>query len=217
MSFGGSRLTLPARGRRIQVEEADTMPVPNLSETTTGLAAEFGCAAVRKRPVRCVSAEFGALRSLSRVGSVMCAALFTGCGAAYYEQRLGETANQFAYYHELDANLSEKWVAAGIEIRVPQQFKPDLATASITGSDGETQQVFVPRQPEFFAEGVELPGLAGSWKADVDSPSAGEEPSAAYLYVMTNRDMFLDDAARESAPDFHAWNRAAGGHASAVE
>ena len=128
--------------------------------------------------------------------------LVIGCGTEYYQERLNETARQFAYYHKLNENLGEKWINAGIELRVPEQFEPDLVAESVTGENDEIVQVLVPRQPEYF-EGLELPGLVGSWQAAVDSPSAGAQPAAAYLYVMTNRDLFLNPETRNTAADFH--------------
>ena len=139
---------------------------------------------------------------LGRLAGVLTLALIAGCGTEYYQERLGETARQFAYYHKLNENLGEKWISAGIEFRAPEQFEPDLVAESVTGENDEVQQVLVPRQPQYF-ESVDLPGLVGSWQARVDSPSAGAQPAAAYLYVMTNREMFLDAEARNSAADFH--------------
>ncbi|HUG89233.1 MAG TPA: hypothetical protein VML55_00260 [Planctomycetaceae bacterium] len=127
-----------------------------------------------------------------------------GCGAAYYEERLNETAQQFAYYHKLNEHLGPRWAEAGIEIRVPIQFSSDLIPQSFTDDEGNVQQEFVPRQPDYFAEeGALLPGLVGSWRAEVDAPAAGEVRPAAHFYVMSNRDMFLDESTRAEAPDFY--------------
>jgi hypothetical protein len=127
-----------------------------------------------------------------------------GCGAAYYEARLNETAQQFAYYHKLNENLGIKWAAAGIELRAPKQFTPDLGARAVTDVEGAVQEELFPRQPDYFPEGVELPGLVGAWKAIVDAPAPAGESAEAYLYVMTNREMFLNDETLPAAPEFHA-------------
>jgi hypothetical protein len=126
-----------------------------------------------------------------------------GCGVAYYEQRLNETALQFAYYHKLNENLGEPWASAGMTLRVPQQFKPDLEQQQIVDDAGDVKDALVPRQPEFFPEGFELPGLVGAWRADVGVLAADGQPVPAHLYAMTNSAMFLDDAMRNEAPQFH--------------
>lgn len=199
MSWDANRLTLPGQRRRIQVKE-HVMRVRQHFQVAVD-PANAGAARSGRRSGPGSTCGRMSVRP-GRLAGVLALALVAGCGSEYYQERLGETARQFAYYHTLDENLAEKWIDAGIELRVPEQFEPDLVSESVTGENDEIVQVLVPRQPEYF-ENVELPGLVGSWQAPVDSPSAGSQPAAAYLYVLTNREMFLDDELRNSAGDFH--------------
>lgn len=153
----------------------------------------------------------------SRAGlvlSLFCLAA-VGCGSAYYEERLAATVDQFRYFEKLNQNLSPTaWSGGGVQMRIPLQFRaipaPPPASASEaedsseengTGARAEEPAPEDPRQPDFLAGGVTLPGLAGAWRAQV---SVGpEEMATAYLYVLSNYDLWLQEGQGELATSFH--------------
>ncbi len=101
-----------------------------------------------------------------------------------YEDRLKATADEFAYYGLLDANLAgEVWEQEGISLRVPKPFRP---------LDSLKTRKFL---------GLPLPGQLGAWKADLPGDGGGARP--AYLFLMSNHHLWAHSRAR--AMGFHQW------------
>lgn len=130
----------------------------------------------------------------------------SGCGTATYRTRLEETRKYFEYLGRLNDNLRGKWREKGIELRVPKEFVEIPPPEPPAEGEAETtaQETFDPRQPDYIR--LELPGLVGAWKAD-DIPAAGDGDDAtcdAYLYVLSNYDLWLEAGQTERPRAFHS-------------
>ena len=139
----------------------------------------------------------------SAAGSVAALAmvLLAGCGAQYYQERLEATRKLYAYYQKLDERLSPVRRIAGVEIRVPRPFQPISGGGG--GADdgsGDGEQPRDPRQPDWFAEGIDLPGMAGAWRADLPVPGGKQLP--AYLYLLSNYDLW--EKSQDEAMELHS-------------
>ncbi len=118
--------------------------------------------------------------------------LTVGCGAETYQKRLAETSEYFEYKDRINRELGAEWRGQGISLQVPKQFQliPPPATPVV-----EEEETFQPptedhRQPHYL--GIELPGLVGAWKANVQADAGGSEQGrTAYLYVFSNYELYL--------------------------
>lgn len=150
-----------------------------------------------------------------RSAPLLCAGLgllLAGCGADYYENRLQATVDQFRYYEKLNDNLQPKASSVGgVQIRIPQGYRlipgpppapePEPNEDSEAANEEEAVPVEDPRQPDFLAGDVELPGIAGAWEMPVSLRGGGR--GTAYLYVLSNYDLWLDEGQGETASKFH--------------
>jgi hypothetical protein len=128
------------------------------------------------------------------------AVLLGGCGWQTYESRLKDTVAYFEYIEKLDVNLQPTWSRMGVDYRVPQPFREIPAPAVQEDEEGnEIPPEFDPRQPAFLED--ELPGLIGAWQAEVDVRQQSEGKAPAYLYVLSNHSLWLDDD--DDAIEFH--------------
>ncbi|MCA9026060.1 MAG: hypothetical protein KDA86_12705 [Planctomycetaceae bacterium] len=116
--------------------------------------------------------------------------LTLGCGAEKYQERLAQTSEYFEYKDRINRELGPEWTGHGISIKVPKQFQliPPPATP-----DGEEEEFASPtedhRQPHYL--GIELPGLVGAWKANVQADAEGSDHGrTAYLYLFSNYDLY---------------------------
>ncbi len=126
--------------------------------------------------------------------------LLTGCGAQTYQERLAATEQYFSYLHKMDSNLDSEWQNSGVGIRVPEQFTAVRAPQPRLDEDGNPipSDKPDPRQPEF----MEMPGLIGTWRAEVRIDGR-DEPGLAELYIVGNRHLLLDED-NKAASEFHA-------------
>lgn len=138
--------------------------------------------------------------------SLLVSLLLAGCGAERYENRLDRTVRYFRYLDELERNLAEKpWQGSGVRIRVPDGFDPaapPTARAELETSSGgvpeSVRRAAVRNHPDFASA---LPGIVGAWRADMNV--RGGESRPAWLYVLSNHDLWLGKAPEETAPHFH--------------
>lgn len=108
------------------------------------------------------------------------------CGAATYEERLGQTAELFDYLHTVDSNLAAPaWDRRdlGMAMRVPKPFDRPLPGPERTVNE-EGEEFFGPdlRHPDVL--GIDLPGLEEAWQASLDDES-GEQQEGRF-YILTN-------------------------------
>lgn len=138
--------------------------------------------------------------------------LLSGCGADYYESRLQATVDQFRYYEKLNSNLQSKAsTVGGVQIRIPQEYRlipgpppPEPNEESEAASETEAEEpapVEDPRQPDFLAGDVELPGISGAWTMPVSL--RGGKSGTAYFYVLSNYDLWLQEGEGDTANKFH--------------
>ena len=154
-----------------------------------------------------------------RSALLLCAGLsllLAGCGADYYENRLQATVDQFRYYEKLNSNLGPRAeTVGGVQIRIPQGYQlipgpppppepetnEDSEAANESGLEEEAAPVEDPRQPEFLADDVELPGIAGAWETPVTLRGGGK--ATAYFYILSNYDLWLEEGQGDTASKFH--------------
>jgi hypothetical protein len=131
--------------------------------------------------------------------------LFAGCssepadslsetdGGDGYEVRLQATAEEFAYYSLLDANLTEtSWEGQGVSLRVPMPFElVSESTPQIPAREHAGSREIL---------GKPLPGVLGMWKAELPSRNSGP-PQSGYLFLMSNHHPW--PRSRTSAMEFH--------------
>ena len=138
--------------------------------------------------------------------------LLAGCGADYYENRLQATVEQFRYREKLNDHLEPRASnIGGVQIRVPQGYRiiPGPPPAPEPEKNGESQEADEeeappledPRQPEFLAGDVELPGIAAAWEMSVSLRGGGS--ATAYFYILSNYDLWLQHGQGETATKFH--------------
>ena len=115
------------------------------------------------------------LRPLSLLAVLLTAT--SGCGKAAYEAGLARTADYYAHVNRLNENLSAKAISSGgVSVRLPLQFSP-------MADDPETE----PNELQPYYLGLELPGVVGAYRADVNVSVGGQvEPHPAFLYVCSN-------------------------------
>lgn len=138
----------------------------------------------------------------------VCVGLLAGCGGAEYDQRLAETAAYFRYLEKLDSNLDPAWKEQGVQLRVPQEYRPIPAPARTKpekSADGEEEveqpKPPDPRQPEYAGRtGVEIPGLLGAWRGEVSIDEL-EEDVPTWMYVVSNHDAWAQEG-QEAASHF---------------
>ena len=143
-------------------------------------------------------------RILGRFPLILCAACWlAACGAAgcssnstesaagetaeghvgTYEERLGATAAEFAYYERLEQNLSpEAWQSQGVSLQVPKPFFLVKTPASENPATGNA--------PSREVLGVPLPGVLGMWQAVLPSEDPQSPTETAYLFVMSNQHLW---------------------------
>lgn len=139
--------------------------------------------------------------------------LLAGCGPDHYEDRLQATVDQFRYYEKLNSNLESRAEnVGGVQIRIPQGYRPipgpppppepeaneDSEAAS---EEEEPEPIEDPRQPDFLADDVTLPGIAGAWETPVTLRGGGK--GTAYFYILSNYDLWLKEGERDTANKFH--------------
>jgi hypothetical protein len=168
--------------------------------------------------------------------------LLAGCGADLYEERLENTKVVFARIDLLNQHLQSLWTdgdGVGVRLRVPQQFgllpppaKPDpSAQPAAKPAEGDEAagneegaaeaEIHDDRQPAYMS--VELPGLRGAWKAEVNINAENNVAvkGEAFVYVMSNHHLAdkveeaekfsqefikaLAEAAHVPPPDETAW------------
>lgn len=126
-----------------------------------------------------------------------------GCGGRVYEGRLEETRKYFEFIEKQNVNLTQQWAGQGIQFRAPKPFvvmpPPPPPKKPKEGEEPEPPPPDT-RQPEFIEGG--LPGLAGAWKAEFPLGSGPGSPTG-YLYILSNFELFLDEARAEDAANFH--------------
>lgn len=147
--------------------------------------------------------------------------LLAGCGADLYEERLENTKIAFAHIDLLNQHLQSLWTdgdGVGVRLRVPQQFgllpppaKPDPfakpaakpAEGAEAGGNGEGDappEIHDDRMPAYM--NVDLPGLRGAWKAEVNINAENNVAARgdAFVYVMSNHHLAdkLDEAEKFS-------------------
>lgn len=129
--------------------------------------------------------------------------MLSGCGRAAYEGRLQQTVALAKYREKLDDNLSYEWSQKGVKIRVPRQFKEIKDDRKEEDEDTENSDeppAPDPRQPKFMS--TPLPGIIGAWQAEVDLIEP-DGKSQAYIYVLSNYDMWTEEGQAEEALKFN--------------
>ncbi len=148
----------------------------------------------------------------------------SGCGAKAYEERLETTSAYYDYIDRLNQNLGPQFFETGVSMRVPKQFvlvpappkrprkpvKPNPAAGGTVAEQAtEPEEIKDPRQPDFID--VELPGLIGAWKADLETVggAGGSTQSAAHpghIYLLSNYEYwrtFKTERATINPVEFH--------------
>src|SRR5690606_960576 len=115
---------------------------------------------------------------------VFLALLTSGCGAETYRARLNNTAQYFAYQQKRREDLGPLRTVLGVSIQAPKQFRwidpPPPPEVDENGNTIAADGAEDPRQPHYL--GLQLPGLLGSWEANVQAEVGGQdEPRKAYL------------------------------------
>lgn len=135
---------------------------------------------------------------------VTCLSLFVcGCGTGKYEARLQNSVKYFDYLDQLNQNLSQRssFQNGAISYRAPLQFSP--LQAPLPG-DFDKDGNLLPgkadlRQP-IFIPGLTFEGLEAAWITNF--PAAGDKSFPGYLFLVTNRNFYLDDDRKERALEF---------------
>ena len=128
-----------------------------------------------------------------------------GCGVQEYEQRLAETSRYFEFRERQDQLLAPEWAGPGVKLRVPKLFTiyPSPPPENIRDDQGNV----VPnpnfqgdnRQPTYIS--ATLPGLVAGWQGTIESTTSKTLP--CYLYLCSNREIWLEERAAERATEFH--------------
>ena len=130
-----------------------------------------------------------------------------GCGYGTYERRMEETKAFFHYREQQNLNLTSEWRGPGVRLRVPIQFEqidgpqrsqPDETRAK---DNNEPARPVDPRQPKYLK--VRLPGLVEAWRADVSSNNQQYDKLPAYIYMMSNSDLWQAGVNEEESLDFN--------------
>ncbi len=138
--------------------------------------------------------------------------LASGCGSQKYEERLQNTVKYYQYLDVQNKNLAPAWALPNdaISYRVPKQFevipapKPDDYNEEGELRPGKTDL----RQPTKFIPGMTFNGLQSAWSVQIpikqQNNSTNEKQTSipGYLYLLSNRDYFMDDDLAETAPEF---------------
>lgn len=126
----------------------------------------------------------------------------SGCGEAIYGQRVENAKRYFAYIEKLDLALAAPWRDSGVEIRIPRHFQLMQKPKPQKNEDGElVEPEEDPRQPDYM--NYQFPGLLGAWQTTVSATVNGmQEPRKAYIYVLSNYEMFRSAEGRERAAAF---------------
>lgn len=147
-----------------------------------------------------------------------------GCGADLYEERLENTKIVFAHIDLLNQHLQSLWNdgdGVGVRLRLPLQFallpppaKRDPSTQPVAKpaekeeaagneDDAAEPEIHDDRQPAYM--NVELPGLRGAWKAEVNINAENNVAARGdgFVYVMSNHHLAdLTDEAEKFSQEF---------------
>ncbi len=127
--------------------------------------------------------------------------LGVGCESRYSE-RLERSADYFEFLDKMNQRLSDQqWSDYGFTLQVPKKFKlqsPPQAPLDAQGNPLPIQRD--SRQPEFVPGGI--PGLVGAWEATVKTDK--NFGALAYIYVISNYEMWEQKIPAEKAVAFHA-------------
>jgi len=126
------------------------------------------------------------MKNLLFVNFVLCGCLafvYIGCGNGKYKERMQNTVIFYKYLEVLNDNLSQEnsYADGAIQYRAPKQFQ------------------FIDKQPDYLS-GMQFEGLQGSWTTQIAAPEGKTFP--AYMYMVTNRDLFKNDDDVQKAGDF---------------
>jgi hypothetical protein len=138
-----------------------------------------------------------------------------GCGTQHYQSRLEASRQQYAAFAELNDNLAPPWQEKGLTLRVPLGFqlawqpkakKAETADDAKPADDAEGEGEKTEEDPETEPPGSEffprdLTGLVGVWTAELPA-AEGRDKLTAYLYVLTNHDLWLDARRQDEAKQF---------------
>ncbi len=135
---------------------------------------------------------------------IACTTLFAGgCGSGKYEERLQNSVKYFDYVDKLNQNLSEpaSFQNGAISYRAPLQFEQlqaplpadyDKDGNLLPGKNDLRQPIFIP--------GLVFEGLEAAWITNF--PAAGGKSFPGYLFIVTNRNFYLDDDLAQRALEF---------------
>ncbi|MDA0832804.1 MAG: hypothetical protein O2955_06955 [Planctomycetota bacterium] len=131
-----------------------------------------------------------------------------GCGSADYELRLAETTRWFEFQERQNLLLAKPWAGPGIGVRVPKVLTPYPNPPPAEIQDEEGNMIANPdfqgdfRQPTFM--NVTFPNLVGAWHGEVETRvTEGTTPLPCYLFICSNREIWLEDNPVERATTFH--------------
>ena len=122
----------------------------------------------------------------------------SGCGWQQYEARMDASSEYFDYLGKAQAVLADsdqdEVLKFGVKIRVPSRFRWIPPT---TKSDPEGNEQPVPasedrkRQPQFARNGG-LPGLLGSWDAEVPGDDGKPRVGSSWMFLFGNYQRYKD-------------------------
>lgn len=125
--------------------------------------------------------------------------LTAGCGSEAYNNRLAATNQLFQYTNKLKENLGSAWIQSGVEIRMPTQLLEVPPPPMVKNDEGEWVQDGEDERIPPELPSLELPGLIGAWKGDVEADVSGEfKTLPAYAFIMSNGYLWAENNAEEA-------------------
>lgn len=138
--------------------------------------------------------------------------LASGCGSQKYEERLQSTVKYYEYLDVQNKNLAPAWALPNnaISYRAPKQFEAIPAPISKDyNEEGELRPGKTDlRQPTNYIPGMIFSGLQAAWSVQIpikqqkNSTNEKQTSIPGYLYLLSNRDYFMDDDLAETASEF---------------